>query len=282
MNDDAVLYTGVVTHHRHAPKVHALRYRIYSILLDLDRIDETARRCRVFSRNRFNLFAFHDRDHGDGSAAPLRQQTVDRVALAHPDTARDIRRVALLCMPRVLGYAFNPLSIYYCYDRNDSVIAIVYEVNNTFGQRHTYVIPVDVSHRQEANRIIRQTCDKRFHVSPFLPLSMRYIFRVAPPGPRLSVAIDTRLQGRDGQRTEGKSMLDAAYVAERHALNDGALLRAFVSHPLLTLKVTLGIHWEALFIWRKGATFHRTPGLPAPLSLVAADGTTRDVSDISP
>lgn len=281
MIDDAALYTGVVTHHRHAPKVHALRYRIYSMLLDLDRVDETAQRCRLFSRNRFNLFAFHDRDHGDGSTTPLLRQTIERVALAHPDTARGIVRVALLCMPRVLGYAFNPLSVYYCYDAADAVIAVVYEVNNTFGQRHTYVIPVDATHRHNAGQRIQQTCDKRFHVSPFLPLSMRYVFRLTPPDARLSIAIDTRLQGRDAQRLEGKSMLDAAYVAQRRPLTDATLLHAFVTHPLLTLKVTLGIYWEALFIWRKGATFHRTPAVPAPLSLVAADGTTRDVSDIS-
>lgn len=281
MTYDAALYTGVVTHHRHAPKVHALRYRIYSMLLDLDRADEVARRCRLFSRNRFNLFAFHDRDHGDGSTTPLRRQTVERVALAHPGTAHRITRVALLCMPRVLGYAFNPLSVYYCYDLDETVIAIVYEVNNTFGQRHTYVIPVDASHCQGAGQTIRQTCDKRFHVSPFLPLSMRYVFRLTPPDTHVSIAIDTRLQGRDTQRPEGKSMLDAAYVARRRRFTDATLLRAFFTHPLLTLKVTLGIYWEALFIWRKGASFHRTPSLPAPLSLVAADGTTRDVSDIS-
>ncbi|MCP1118792.1 DUF1365 family protein [Robbsia andropogonis] len=280
MRQDAALYTGIVTHHRHAPKVHNLRYRVYSVFLDLDRLDETARRCRFFSRNRFNVFAFHDRDHGDGSALPLRDQAIARVMLAHPGTASRIHRIGLLCMPRVLGYAFNPLSVYYCYDDADVVIAIIYEVNNTFGQRHTYVIPVDATHRHGADQLIRQTCDKRFHVSPFLPLGMRYIFRVTPPAARLSIAIDTRLQGREGQRPDGKPMLDAAYVAHRRTFSDATLLRTFFTHPLLTLKVVAGIHWEALFIWRKGATFHPLPGIPAPLSVVAADGTTRDMPDI--
>lgn len=284
------LYVGSVTHRRHAPRVHALRYRIFSLFIDLDQIDRTkyaenteraARddgRCapsstrlftRWFSHNRFNLYSFHDADHGDGSATPLRVQ-VERL-LAYADVDLQGGAIRLLCMPRVLGYVFNPLSVYYCHDNAGRLAAVVYEVNNTFGQRHTYVFPVSpVSETRSHAGVIEQQCQKRFHVSPFLDMDMRYRFRLIPPAETLSLSIRTS--------SPSQPMLDAAYHAKRTPLGDATWLRLFVTHPLLTLKVIVGIHWEALQVWRKGAGYRRCPAPGPTLSVMDAAGNLLDIS----
>lgn len=262
------LYVGRVSHRRHRPRAHALRYRIFSILVDIDRIDDVAATTRLFSRNRFNLYSFHDRDHGDGSTTPLRAQIDRLLTLAGVDLQGG--RILLLCMPRVLGYVFNPLSVYYCHDAGERLAALVYEVNNTFGQRHTYVIPVAPDAAGAAGDAppepIEQRCTKRFHVSPFLSLDMRYTFRLTRPSDTLSLVIDA------SDLKDATPMLNAAYGARRLAFDDAHLIRLFVSHPLLTLKVIVGIHWEALQVWRKGARYRPCPPLGAPLTIVHVDG----------
>jgi hypothetical protein len=141
MNLRSALYTGSVMHRRLRPKPHRLRYRLFWLLLDLDEIDGLDRRLRLFSRNRFNLFAFHDRDLGDGGASPLAEQVRRKLAAAGmPDAGAGI---SVLTMPRMLGYVFNPLSVFFCRDADGALAAIVDEVHNTFGERHTYVLPAD-------------------------------------------------------------------------------------------------------------------------------------------
>ena len=243
------LYAGRVMHRRTRPRVHTLRYRLFSLLLDLDDIDMIAARLRLFSRGRFNLFAFHDRDHGAGTTEPLRLQVERhmRDAGLEPDGGP----IRLLTMPRILGYAFNPLSVYFCHRRDGGLAAILYEVNNTVGQRHSYLLPVDVG----TTSPIRQRTPKRFHVSPFMGMDMRYDFRVVPPGERLAITI----VGSDAQGP----IITAALACRRRELTDSALLRAFVTHPLLTLKVVAGIGWEALRLWIKRVPVHRPPPAPA-------------------
>lgn len=277
----AALYVGSVSHLRRAPRTHRLRYRIFSVLLDLDRLDEAGRQARLFSRNRFNLYSFHDRDHGARSAVPLREQ-IDRL-LASAGVDLTGGRVALLCMPRILGYVFNPLSVYYCYARDDTLAALVYEVSNTFGQRHTYVIPVApgtpgaAAPATSAARDsgdppgIAQSCRKRFHVSPFLGRDMIYRFRVLRPRARLAVRIDAS----ETRVSSEHPILSAAYGARRRDLTDAALARLFVTHPLLTLKVIVGIHWEALLLWRKGSVFRRCPPPGEGLTIVSVEDVTR-------
>jgi DUF1365 family protein len=251
----SALYTGSVMHRRLRPKVHRLRYRLFWMLLDLDEIDTIAARLRLFSRNRFNLFAFHDRDLGDGSDTPLATQMRDKLAAAGmPDAGASI---ALLTMPRILGYAFNPISISFCRDRDDALRAIVYEVHNTFGERHSYVLPADGS------GAVAHGTAKAFHVSPFLGMDMRYAFRVQPPGERLSVAI----RGEDGDGP----MIVAALSGERRPLTDGMLARMLAAYPLMTLKVTAGIHWHALRMMLRGFRIYRHPArdmaiVPSPNS----------------
>ncbi|WP_454885047.1 DUF1365 domain-containing protein [Sphingomonas oryzagri] len=248
MTGGSALYAGRILHRRIRPRAHRLRYRIVSLLLDLDEIDALTGRLRFFSRNRFNLFSFHDRDYAAGSTMPLRAQIEQHLDSASIDlTGGPIR---LLTMPRILGFAFNPLSVYFCFEAAGALRAILYEVNNTFGERHSYLLPVE-----QADGAIRQDCAKHFHVSPFMSMDMRYAFRVTPPGEQLAIAITG--SDRDGP------LITAVHSARRLPLTDGALLRAFATHPLLTLTVVGGILWEALRLWTKGVPVH---GRPAPPS----------------
>ena len=249
MIQHSAIYEGAVMHRRFRPRLHHLRYRMFSFFLDLDEIAALSQRLRLFSYNKFNVFAFLDGDHGDGSGGSLRDQIERLLRGAGLDPEGGAIRV--LCMPRVLGHVFNPISIFYCHGRDGALQAMLYEVNNTFGQRHLYLIPVAPD---SATETIRQECDKRFYVSPFMDMAMTYDFRLRVPAQTLSVVI----HGRDADGL----MIAASQVGQRRALTDRSLLRAFISFPLLTLTVVFGIHWEALKLWLKGIKLRPRPAAP--------------------
>jgi len=261
----SALYAGTVMHQRLRPRRHRLRYRIFLLLLDLDELDEVAGRLWLFSRNRFNLFSFFDRDHGDGSSEPLRAliERQLRTAGIRPDGGA----IRLLTMPRVLGYVFNPLSVYFCYRRTGGLTAIVYEVNNTFGERHSYVIPVG----PDGTGTIHQECAKHLFVSPFLDMKMNYAFRVISPDSRVGIAISVR-------DAEGAIIIVTSLFARRTLLRDTGLAIAFVTYPLLTLKVIAAIHWEALRIWLKGVRLHDHTPAPERTLTVGRDINVQEPS----
>lgn len=242
------LYQGDVVHVRRRPRHHRLRYAVFSILVDIDQLPRIEAKCRLFSVDRFNLFSFHRRDHADGQT--LLRKWVD-THLSSAGIYLDGGAVHLLCYPRVLGFVFNPLSLYFCHRRDGNLAAILYEVHNTFGERHTYLIPVNASNPPG---LIRQSCPKRLHVSPFIPMDARYDFRLAPPGETVTVTI--------AESDDQGPLLQASFVGTRAPFNDKELFYAFCRYPLMTLKVIAGIHWEALQIWRKGARYHRKPAPP--------------------
>lgn len=235
----SAIYAGEVFHRRFRPRVHKLRYRMFQCLFDLDEIDRIDGACRLFSRNRWNLFSFHDRDYADRSGQPLRSQieALMRQAGQEPDGGA----IRLLTMPRMLGHVFNPLSVWFCHRRDGKLSTIVYEVTNTFKERHSYVIPVTDAGADGA--LIRQACDKAFYVSPFMDLDMRYDFTVEPPMEKTRVVV----AGGDASGP----LIVAAFQGDRRELSDRALLGAFLRHPLLTLKVVAGIHVEALWLFLK-------------------------------
>lgn len=246
----ASLYFGDVMHARLRPVAHRFVYSVFSLLIDVERLAEAARMTRLFSIGRFNLLSFQPRDHGDG--APLAAHV--RRLLTPAQVECDC--IYLLCYPRVLGFAFNPLSVYFCYGRG-GLVALVYEVRNTFGESHSYVAPIQAGEASAAG--VRQTRAKLFYVSPFMDMDLRYHFRVKPPGERLGLRI---------LETDAEGPLFAATFSGRRApLNTRAALRAFFGLPLMTLKVVAGIHWEALKLWMKGLALRARPAPPPASSL---------------
>jgi hypothetical protein len=249
MSDAARIYFTRVMHQRLVPVQYRFRYRVFSLLLDLDRLDEAARSARLFSVNGPNLLSFRERDHGPRDGSPLRPWLDELLRGQGIDLEGG--RVLLLCFPRVLGYVFNPLSVWYCHHRDGTLRAILAEVSNTFGEHHFYLLgdggrplpwPVEAS------------LDKAFHVSPLIGMEARYGFRIARPGERLSVLI------REYQ--DGRLMLVASQQGRGYRLRDRHLASALLRIPFMTLKVMAAIHWQALKIWLKGAPFFPKPQPP--------------------
>jgi DUF1365 family protein len=243
------LFPGVVMHHRLRPFRHRFVYRVFSVLLDLDRLDALDRRLRLFSVERGNLFSFRNKDHGPRDGGALRPWV--EACLAELGLDLDGGPIRLLCFPRVLGYVFNPLSVYFCYDPANTLRAIVYEVKNTFGGQRAYTLPVD---ERRSDGQIRQACGKDFYVSPFIDLEAGYRFKVIPPADRLSVVIHEEI--------EAGTQLVATLTGRRVPLTDRQLLLAALRVPFMTQKVIAGIHWEALKLWLKGAGFRSRHDLP--------------------
>lgn len=254
----SALYCGRVVHKRLLPFAHAFRYRTFQLFLELDELPDLDRRLRLFSHNRWNLFGFSDRDHGPRDGRPLRPWIDAHLA----DAGIDLEGgpVRLLCFPRVLGYVFNPLSIWFCHHRDGSLRALLYEVSNTFGERHSYLVPVSLG---ADGAPTPHSVAKRFYVSPFIGMAGRYDFRLTPPGERMVVSIrHTTAEGL---------LLVASQSGRRRPLDDRSLLGVLLGYPLLTLKVIAAIHWQALRLWAKGARPLRRPPPPAPeVTLIAS------------
>jgi uncharacterized protein len=238
--DAASLYFGVVMHARLKPVGHRFNYRVMSLLIDLDRLDAADRQSPLFGVNRAALYSFNEADHGDRDGSPLRAYAQGRATEHGIDLTGG--RVLLLCYPRLLGYTFNPLSVYFCYRLDGEFALVIYEVRNTFGDIHAYALPVNPHEISDAG--IRQEQDKLFYVSPFVEMAMRYHFRVLPPGEHVKLRILET--DRDGP------LLAATFNGRRRALNTLALLRSFVALPIVTVKIIVAIHWEGLRLWLKG------------------------------
>lgn len=240
------IYVGHVRHQRHRPRAHQLRYGVFYLLLDIDQLAANARRLWLIGHNRAGFFGVHDRDHGAAPGQSLRAVVLAQLAAAGIDVAAlGGGQIRLLTMPRVMGYGFNPLSLFYCHDAGGRLAAILYEVRNTFGERHFY------AHGVTGTGTMRHHSAKAFYVSPFLPDDLQYDFALAPPDDRLRVEITAR----DG----AGPMLYAALSGQRRALTNGALVAAALRFPLQSIKVITAIHWEAVKIWAKKIPILRHP-----------------------
>lgn len=237
------LYIGKVFHKRHIPFEHAFTYRVFTLLLDLDNLPEL----KTLSFNRFNIFSLYNRDHGKRDGSELRPW----IENAAKDKNIDVTggKIFMLTFPRVLGYVFNPITLYYCYDKNQNLKAVMHQVKNTFGEQHGYMLPVE-----ETSEPHNQKCEKVFHVSPFIQMDCEYKFRFKSPEDTLDFSIH--------QFTPDGKILTATWDGQRHDLTDGALLKTLLTHPLLTLKIIIAIHWEALKLWIKGAKYISKPPPP--------------------
>jgi len=269
-NPDHGLYFGRVMHARVSPFRHRFEYRVFSAFLDIDRIRELAAETSLFSYNGFNLFSFYDRDHGskDGSALrPWAEQMLRDAGIKAP-----IDRIKLLCYPRILGYVFNPLSVYYCYGLDQRLIAMIYEVSNTFGEEHCYVGQVSQAPGHEFFHV--QETQKVFYVSPFIEVSGQYLFRFDLPESKLRLSVQ--------QRENGKPLLFTNFSGLFRPFSSKALAAAFFRYPLMTLKVIAAIHWEALRLWRKGAKYVPQPAKPEDAFTLAQDTRGEDLSSQTP
>ena len=256
MTADAALYVGEVVHQRVRTIRHGLNYRVYMLLLDIDAADQALAGLRVLRRGRFGLMSWRAADHGDRSGRPLRPQI--EAQLAQAGVTLDGGAIRLMTMPRILGYGFNPISVYFCHRPDGALAALVYEVTNTFHERHSYVI----AQPSDAPGPVRQTADKALFVSPFMDMGLTYDFTVRPPGEAVSVVVAVR--------RGDTPILTASFAGARRPLTDAQLLRAWLSHPLLTWKVIAAIHWEALLGILKGARYRIRGAAPRSAVTVGA------------
>jgi len=240
MIKNSYIYTGTVIHKRFKPKVHTFNYKVFSLLIDLSEINLLQKTLKVFSYNRFNIISFFNKDHGPRDGTSLKNWVIDNLK-KNKIESNDIQ-IKLLCYPRIFGYVFNPLSVFYVYNKNSDLISILYEVKNTFGEQHTYIFKT----KKEKN-LIQHMCKKKFHVSPFIQMNCVYFFRLLKPGNKISVIIDV-------QDPVGK-ILYASQDGLKSELNNSNLIKSYLKHPLMTFKIIIAIHFEAFKLWTKGIKF---------------------------
>ncbi len=252
MTNAADLFIGRTVHERRMPFTHRFSYRIASLMIDLDRLEEAAAQSRLFSVNRFNLYSFFERDHGARDGRSLKDWALEQFAEA--GLAMEATRIRLLCAPRVLNYVFNPISIYFAENPEDGQLkGVIYQVHNTFGDAHAYVAPCSGETAE------RMSADKVLHVSPFFDVDGRYEFTLRQPGDQFRLTIFK-------QREHAPDFM-ATMALKREALTTQALGQLAVSQPLSTLKTISAIHFEALKLWAKGAKYHSRPEPPEAASL---------------
>lgn len=254
---DAIrLYSGKVMHARLKPFGHRFTYTVFSILIDVDRLADANCASRIFSVNGPNLVSFQESDHiAPGDQARTLGEYI-RGLLAGAGLSTHPQRIFLLTFPRLFGYVFNPISVYFVYGADNGLVALIYEVRNTFGSRHSYVCRIEPGELTAAG--VRQTRMKNLHVSPFIGMDATYRFRLQPPGDEVKLRIL--------ETEKGEPLLSAAFNGIGEAFSTRSVLKRLAAMPLMTMKVTAGIHWEALKLWLKGAVFHRSPPDPSPTS----------------
>ena len=240
MIKNSFIYTGNVVHKRFKQKIHFFKYKVFSLLLDLSEIHLLDKNLKIFSYNKFNIVSFYDKDHGARDGSSIQNWVIENLKKNNIDTNNI--QIKLLCYPRIFGYVFNPLSIFYVYDKNLNLISILYEVKNTFGEQHTYVFKTDIN-----NNLIQHTCKKKFHVSPFIEMDCVYFFRLLKPSNTISIIIDQNDK-------EGK-ILYASQDGVKSEINNSNLTKSYLKHPLMTFKIIFAIHFEAFKLWSKGIKF---------------------------
>ena len=234
---ETCIYKGIVTHRRFKPKRHFFNYKTFSVLFDLDELKDLEKRISIFSLNKFNLFSFYNKDHGNRDGSDIKNWVKNNLNKFNINF--EVSKIKLLCFPRIFGYVFNPLSIFYCYDEDLGLRAILYEVKNTFNEQHTYIFRVDKN-----TKIITQSCNKKFYVSPFIEMDTWYNFRLTEPKETLSVYIK--------QTDSGGMLLSACQIGRKEKISTKQLLINFIKHPMMTIKIIMAIHFEALRLWSKG------------------------------
>ena len=237
---NSAIYNGQVIHKRFKPKVHYFRYNVFSLLIDLSELETIDKEISFFSLNKFNLISFFEKDHGERDGSSL-INWVNKNLEKNNIPIQDIK-IKILCYPRILGFVFNPLSVFYVYNLQNKLISILYEVKNTFGEQHTYIFKIT-----KDENLVQNKCAKKFHVSPFIEMDCNYFFRLLKPGDKISVIID--------QYDKEDKILFASQDGIRTDFNSKELIKSYLKHPLMTFKIIIAIHYEAFKLWLKGIKF---------------------------
>lgn len=235
-NFSSCIYSGIIFHKRFKPKINFFTYRVFSLFIDLKELNKM-NYLKIFSHNFFNVLSFYDKDHGPRDGSDL--ETWVRRKIKKAKINQKINSIKILCFPRIFGYVFNPLSIFYCFNTKGNIVAILYEVKNTYDEQHTYIFSVKTK-----SKIIKQICNKKMYVSPFIKIKTKYHFYLSKPDKQIEIFI---------KQTDSKGeLLNASQKGKKIKLNDVNLIKEFLKHPLMTFKVILAIHFEALILWMKG------------------------------
>ena len=235
MIKNSKIYTGKVIHKRFKPKEHYFKYNVFSLLIDLNELEEINKYIKFFSYNKFNILSFYDKDHGDRDGSSIKlwvKKNLRNIGIMTEDIS-----IKLLCYPRIFGYVFNPLSIYFIYNKNTELISIFYEVKNTFGEQHTYIF------KAQDEKTVQNKCKKKFYVSPFIEMDCEYHFKTLNPREQLSVVINQN--DKDGK------LLFASQDGISKDFNNKNLILSYLTHPLMTFKIIGAIHYEAFKLWAK-------------------------------
>jgi len=237
---NSYIYNGTVIHKRFKPKEHFFKYKVFSLLIDLSELELLDKKISFFSFNKFNLISFYEKDHGSRDGSSLIEWV--KVNLKKNKINSEKIKIKLFCYPRIFGYVFNPLSVFFIYNSDDQLSSILYEVKNTFGEQHTYIFRVE-----EKNNLFQHNCEKKFHVSPFIEMNCKYFFRILKPSEKILIIID--------QYDQEDKILYASQDGKRTDFTSNQLIKSYIKHPLMTFKVILAIHFEAFKLWTKGIKF---------------------------
>ena len=235
MIKNSKIYTGKVIHKRFKPKEHYFKYNVFSLLIDLNELEEINKYIKFFSYNKFNIISFYDKDHGDRDGSSIKlwvKKNLRNIGIMTEDV-----RIKLLCYSRIFGYVFNPLSTYFIYNKHSELISIFYEVKNTFGEQHTYIF------KAHDEKTVQNKCKKKFYVSPFIEMDCEYHFKTLNPREQLSVVINQN--DKDGK------LLFASQDGISKDFNNKNLILSYLTHPLMTFKIIGAIHYEAFKLWAK-------------------------------
>jgi DUF1365 family protein len=253
-----LLHTGRMAHVRHAPFVHRFAYRMWMLSIDLERADHAG--SPLFAHNRFAVLSLHDRDHGPRDGSDLLAWV--RGELDHAGLGAFGHSIRMMAIPRVFGWAFNPIAFYFCRDAQGRLGAVLHQVKNTFGDQHGYLLPVDLDLPPGA--MVRQHAGKRMHVSPFFDLRGGYRFAFREPDFQPGGRFDLVLSYGEAEAPRLTAALHLATLPASRTL----LLRELIRQPFMPVKVVVAIHWQALRLWLRGASFNTAPAPPAePVSL---------------